>query len=136
VRWRRWLADLVLILAAVISLVFEPLSIAIHSVIGLMFAAAVGPHLWYRRNWIRATLRRAARRRPLPARRRWALLQAASLAVLVIVMTGTGLYDWLATRTKIRWHAISAVILIAVMIRHAWPRRNRLLPARRGQSRP
>jgi hypothetical protein len=131
VRWRRWLADLVLIAAGVICLVFEPLSIAVHSVIGLAFAGAAGPHLWYRRNWLRAALRKAARRGARWSRRRWALLQAAVLTVLVTVVTVSGLYDWLAARTKIRWHAISSVILIAVAIWHAWRRRGRLHPPRR-----
>lgn len=135
-RWRRWLADLALILAGVACLVFEPLSIAIHSVIGLAFAGVTGPHLWYRRKWLSATLSGAARRSARWSRRRWALLQATVLAVLVMVVTVSGLYDWLAARTKIRWHAISSVILIAIAIWHAWRRRRRLLPPRRARRFP
>lgn len=44
--WRRWLIDLALITGGVVSVIFEPLSIALHSVIGLAFAGIVGPHLW------------------------------------------------------------------------------------------
>jgi hypothetical protein len=54
------------------------------------------------------------------------------LFVLVVVVTVSGLYDWLDARTRIRWHAISSVILIVVVARHAWTRRQRLL-RRRGR---
>jgi hypothetical protein len=48
--WRRWLIDLVLIAGGVVSVVFEPFSIAIHGLIGLAFVGTVGPHLWHRRD--------------------------------------------------------------------------------------
>ena len=47
--WRRWLIDIVLIAGGVISVIFEPFSIALHSIVGLAFAGTVGPHLWCRR---------------------------------------------------------------------------------------
>jgi hypothetical protein len=129
---QRWAVDIALIAAGVVSVLFEPTSIAIHSVIGLIFAGAVGPHLWNRRSWIRGTLRRLWLRR-LTAAMRWSLWQAVVLSVLVVVVTVSGLWDWLDVPTKIRWHAISSVILIAVAVRHAWTRRDWLL-RRRGRA--
>ncbi len=61
--WRRWLIDLALIAGGVVSLVFEPFSIAIHSVVGLAFTGTVGPHLWHRRQWMAGAFRRLRRRR-------------------------------------------------------------------------
>jgi hypothetical protein len=126
----RWAVDLVLIAAAVVSVVLEPVSIALHSVLGLVFAGFVGPHLWNRRAWIRGTLRRLWRRRSLPGALRWSLSQASVLLVLTMVVTASGLWDWLDGRTKIRWHAISSIILLAVLIRHTWTRRGWLLRRR------
>jgi uncharacterized membrane protein len=129
--WRRWLIDILLIAGGIVSVIFEPFSIAIHSVIGLIFVGTVGPHLWHRRSWSRGTLSRLRQRRRLSARLRWSLSQAFLLLVLVVVMTTSGLYDWLDVRSRIRWHAISSIILIAVVARHAWTRRPWLLRRRR-----
>jgi hypothetical protein len=123
----RWAVDLVLIAAAVVSVLLEPVSIAWHSVIGLVFAGFAGPHLWHRRAWIRGTLRRLWQRRTLSRALRWSLSQAGLLLLLTVIVTGSGLWDWLDGRTTIRWHAISSVILLAVLIRHTWTRRGRLL---------
>jgi hypothetical protein len=130
--WRRWLIDILLIAGGVTSLVVEPLSIAIHSVVGLVFVGTVGPHLWHRRRWITGALTRLRRPGRLPTALRWSLSQSALLAALVVTVTVSGLYDWLDARTRIRWHAISSVILIVVVARHAWTRRQWLL-RRRGE---
>jgi hypothetical protein len=119
--------DIVLIAAGVISVLFEPASIALHSVIGLIFVGTVGPHLWNRRAWIRGTMRRLWQRRRLTRTVRWSLSQAVLLLLLVVVVTVSGFWDWLDVPTTIRWHAISSVVLIAVAIRHAWTRRDWLL---------
>ena len=87
----RWAVDLVLIAAAVVSVALEPVSIAWHSVIGLVFAGFVGPHLWHRRAWIRGTLRRLWQRRSLPRALRWSLSQASLLLVLTVIVTASGL---------------------------------------------
>jgi hypothetical protein len=125
----RWAVDLVLIAAGVVSVLFEPTSIAIHSVVGLAFVGTVGPHLWNRRTWIRGTLRRLWRRR-LTRMLRLNLAQAVVLFILVVVVTVSGLWDWLDVPTKTRWHAISSVLLIAVAVWHAWTRRDWLLHRR------
>ena len=131
--WRRWLIDILLIAGGVISLIFEPLSIAVHSLVGLVFVGTVGPHLWHRRRWIAGALTRLRRPGRLPAALRWSLSQSALLAALVVMVTVSGLYDWLDARTRIRWHAISSIILIVVAARHAWTRRQWLLRRRSGR---
>jgi hypothetical protein len=123
---RRWLVDILLIALGVASVAFEPVSIAIHSVVGLVFAAAVGPHLWDRRRWIAGTAARLRHRRRMPARRRWNAAQALLLFALTVVMTAFGLWDWLVAPTKIRYHAIAGVLLIAVSTWHGWTRRRSL----------
>jgi hypothetical protein len=125
----RWAVDLVLIAAGVVSVLFEPTSIAIHSVVGLVFVGTVGPHLWNRRAWIRGTARRLWPPR-LTRTLRLNLAQAVVLFILVVVVTVSGLWDWLDVPTKIRWHAISSVLLIAVAVWHAWTRRDWLLRRR------
>jgi hypothetical protein len=121
--WRRWLIDIALIAGGVVSVIFEPVSIAIHSVIGLVFVGTVGPHLWHRRGWIRGTLRRLRERRRFSPRLRWSFGQSVFLAVLVLVVTVSGVWDWLDVPTRIRLHALSSVVLIVVVARHAWTRR-------------
>lgn len=130
----RWAVDIGLIAAGALSVLFEPMSIAIHSVVGLVFVAAVGPHLWNRRAWIRGTLRRLWSRRSLSRAMRYSLGQAGLLLAVTLVVTASGLWDWLDGRTQIRWHAISSVILIAVVIRHTWTRRGWLLRRRAATS--
>jgi hypothetical protein len=132
--WRRWMIDILLIVGGIVSVIFEPLSIAVHSVLGLIFVGTVGPHLWHRRSWIRGTLSRLWQRRRLSVKLSWSLSQSFLLLALVITVTASGLYDWIDTRSTIRWHAISSVILIVVAARHAWTRRQWLLRRRRTDS--
>jgi hypothetical protein len=132
--WRRWMIDMLLISGGIVSVLFEPFSIAVHSIVGLVFVGTVGPHLWHRRTWIRGALSRLWQRRRLSARLRWGLSQSFLLLVLILTVTASGLYDWLDARSRIRWHAISSVILIVVVARHAWTRRQWLLRRRRGGS--
>jgi hypothetical protein len=124
---RRWLVDILLIALGGGSMAFEPFSIAIHSVIGLVFVAAVGPHLWDRRRWIAGTASRLRDRRRMPARRRWNAVQALLLFALTAVVTVFGLWDWLAAPTKIRYHAIAGVLLIAIATWHGWTHRRSLV---------
>jgi hypothetical protein len=126
--------DMLLISGGIVSVIFEPLSIAVHSIVGLVFVGTVGPHLWHRRSWIRGALSRLWQCGRLSARLRWGVSQSFLLLVLVLTVTASGLYDWLDARSRIRWHAISSVILIVVVARHAWTRRQWLLRRRRGGS--
>jgi hypothetical protein len=65
----------------------------------------------------------AAQRRRLSARLGWSLGQAVLLALLVIVVTVSGLLDWLGAPVRIKVHGIASLILIGVVARHAWTRR-------------
>jgi hypothetical protein len=40
--WCRWLIDILLIAGVIVSVIFEPFSIAVHSIIGLIFVSAGG----------------------------------------------------------------------------------------------
>lgn len=124
---RRWLVDVLLLAIGVACVLYEPVSVAIHSVIGLAFAATAGPHLWDRRAWIRGTWRRVREHRGLGSRNRLAWVQGWLLAVLVVAVTGSGLWDWLISPTKIRYHAISGVLLIGALAWHTWTRRRMLI---------
>ncbi|MGI9005667.1 MAG: hypothetical protein ACR2FU_05650 [Streptosporangiaceae bacterium] len=132
--WRRWLIDIALIAGGVVSVIFEPFSIALHSIIGLAFAGIVGPHLWHRRDWIAGVARGLRGRRRLPRKVRLSLAQSVVLALLVLVVTGSGLWDWLAFPTRIRIHAISSVLLIGIVSWHAWTRRGWLTRRRSGSA--
>lgn len=123
----RWAVDAALLLAIVVSVLLEPVSIAVHSMVGLVFAGFVAPHLWHRRAWIRGTLRRLWQRRLQSRALRWGLSQASLLLVLTLIVTASGLWDWLDGRTRVRWHAISSIILIAIGLRHTWTWRRWLL---------
>ena len=61
---------------------------------------------------------------------RWGAGQAVLLFVLVIIVTVSGLWDWLGTATKTRWHALSSLVLVAVISWHAWVRRRWLVRRR------
>ena len=127
----RWARDIALLVIGVASVIFEPLSIAIHAVVGLVFVAMVGPHLWDRRRWISRTLARIRHHRGLSARQAWKLAQALLLLAVATVVTVSGLWDWLGVPTTIRYHAISGVILIVVATWHGWTRRRGLMRWRR-----
>src|SRR5262245_10844375 len=106
-KFRCWLTDILLLGLGITSVVFEPFSIALHSIIGMVFVAFAGPHLWDRRRWISRTLTGIRRRRRMGARRRLSLGQAVLLLAVTAVVTVSGLWDWLGTPTRIRYHAIS-----------------------------
>ena len=127
---RRWLADVALATSGAVCLLVEPYSITLHSIFGLVFAAAVGPHLWYRRVWLRGAVRRLRHRRPLPAVMRWNLSQALLLLALVAAVTWSGIADWLQAGPRLVPHGLSALLLIIIIVRHIWTRRHRMLPRR------
>ena len=64
-------------------------------------------------------------------RQHWAALRA--LLVLTVVVTATGLVDWLDPRAGIGGHGIASVVLLGFLARHTWTRRRFLLPVRRGR---
>ncbi len=123
----RWLVHLGLIGTVIVSLVFEPLVLAIHIAVGLAFAVLVGLHLAQRRRVSASLLARLARVSALarPAGR----LAVADMLLTVITagMLVSGFWDWFAGRpTKIRWHAITGVVLAVLLLSHTIRRWSRL----------
>ena len=119
-----------LIATAVLSLALEPV-LTLHIALGLMFVGILAIHLGQRR---RVSLRLLARLRAQPApTTASARLAAADLVLLAVaaVMLASGLWDWLAGHpTRIRWHAISGVVLAGWLVLHTLRRRRRLLSSR------
>ncbi|HZC70829.1 MAG TPA: hypothetical protein VE442_09055 [Jatrophihabitans sp.] len=119
-----------LVATAVVSLILEP-EITLHVLVGLVFVAFVAVHLAQRRQ----VAQRLAGHLSAP----WRLHRApvrlavadAMLLVVTLAMLGSGLWDWLDGRpTRIRWHAISGVLLTGYLIAHTIRRRRRLTSSR------
>ena len=95
--------------------------------VGLVFVVLVGLHLAQRRRVSARLLSRLARVRALarPAGR-----LAMADALLAAVSTGmliSGFWDWFAGHpTKIRWHAITGVVLAILLLIHTVRRWSRL----------
>ncbi len=124
----RWLVHLGLVGTTIVSLVFEPLILAIHIAVGLAFAVLAMAHLVQRRRVsarLLARLSRPGRTLAGPAGR--LALADALLAALAAGMLASGFWDWLAGHpTRIRWHAITGVALTALLVVHTARRRSRL----------
>jgi hypothetical protein len=120
----RWLVHLGLIGTLVVSLVFEPLVLAIHIAVGLAFAVLTGLHLAQRRRVSASLLARPG----IPAGPAGRLALAdLLLAVITAGMLVSGFWDWSAGRpTKTRWHAITGVVLAVLLLAHTVRRRSRL----------
>jgi hypothetical protein len=127
----RWLVHLGLMATVVVSLVFEPLVLTIHIVVGLAFTGLVGAHLVQRR---RVSARLAARLVRVAGLRRPAgrlALADALLAAATLAMFGSGCWDWFAGHpTRIRWHALTGVALTVLLVIHTVRRWSRLRRSR------
>lgn len=104
------------------SLVLEP-ELGLHVLLGLAFVGLVVVHLGQRRRTSSALVRRL--RRPVGRSGRLALADVL-LAALTVAMLGSGLWDWLDQPTKIRWHAITGVLLAGLLAVHTTRRSRRL----------
>ena len=123
----RWLVHLGLIATLVVSLMFEPLVLAIHIAVGLVFALLAGLHLAQRRRVSASLLARLARVRMLARPSGRLALADLLLAVITAGMLASGFWDWFAGHpTKIRWHAITGVVLAILLVVHTIRRRSRL----------
>lgn len=124
----RWLVHLGLVGTTIVSLVFEPLILAIHIAVGLAFTVLAVAHLVQRRRVsarLLARLSRPGRTLAGPAGR--LALADALLAALAAGMLASGFWDWLAGHpTRIRWHAITGVALTVLLVVHTARRRSRL----------
>jgi hypothetical protein len=125
----RWLVHLGLIGTVIASLVFEPLVLAIHIAVGLAFVVRVGMHLAQRRRVSASLLARLARRQALARPAGLLALADALLAMITVGMLVSGFWDWFAGHpTKIRWHAVTGVVLAILLLIHTarrWPRLRR-----------
>lgn len=123
----RWLVHLGLIVTVIVSLVFEPLVLAIHIVVGLAFAVLTGVHLAQRRRVSAGLLARLARVRALARPAGRLALTDMLLAVITVGMLASGFWDWFAGHpTRIRWHAITGVVLAILLLVHTVRRWSRL----------
>ena len=123
----RWLVHLGLIATLVVSLMFEPLVLAIHIAVGQVFAVLAGLHLAQRRRVSASLLARLARVRMLARPSGRLALADLLLAVITAGMLASGFWDWFAGHpTKIRWHAITGVVLAILLVVHTIRRRSRL----------
>jgi hypothetical protein len=122
----RWCVHLGLIVTALVALVFEPV-LTIHIVVGLVFCALVVAHLVQRRQVSVSLLTRLGRFRTLhrPGGRR--AIADVLLGLVTIGMLVSGLWDWsLGHPTRIRWHAITGIVLAVFLVAHTVRRRVRL----------
>ncbi len=122
----RWSVHLLLITNAVASLVLEPI-LTLHVIVGLLFVGFVVVHLVQRRKTSAKLLRRLVHLRGLNRRPGRLAVADALLFVLTAGMLASGLWDLaIGHPTRIRWHAITGVILIAYLVVHTLRRRTRL----------
>ncbi len=119
-----------LIGSVVASLALEPV-LGLHILLGLAFVALVLVHLGQRRRVsLRLLARLGARPSPASASSRMAFSDLLLLTVAT-AMLASGLWDWLAGHpTRIRWHAITGVVLAGYLLLHTLRRRRRLLSSR------
>jgi hypothetical protein len=123
----RWLVHLGLIVTVVVSLVFEPLVLAIHIAVGLAFAVLAGMHLAQRRRVSASLLARLARVKALARPAGRLAMADMMLAVITTGMLVSGFWDWFAGHpTRIRWHAITGVVLAVLLLVHTARRWSRL----------
>ncbi len=124
----RWLVHLGLIATVIVSLVFEPLVLAIHIAVGSAFAVLTGLHLVQRRRVSGRLLARLSRPgRSLAGRAGRLALADALLAAITAGMLASGFWDWAAGHpTRIRWHALTGVALAILLVVHTARRRSRM----------
>jgi hypothetical protein len=124
-RAARLAVHVALLVTVLLSLALEPV-LTLHIAVGLVFVGFVVVHLMQRRRTSRRLLRSLSSHIPLASptsRLAWSDL---ALGALTAVMLSSGLWDWLDGRTRIRWHAISGVVLTVVLAIHTVRRRRRL----------
>lgn len=122
----RWLVHVTLIVSTITSLVLEPV-ISLHVAFGLLFALFVGFHLAQRRRISKRLALRLMRVQKLflPAGR--LALADGLLFIMTLAMLVSGFWDlWAPHRTKIRWHAITGVVLTIYLLVHTVRRWKRL----------
>jgi hypothetical protein len=119
-----------LISTAVVSLAFEPI-LTIHILLGLVFAVLVGAHLIQRRRITGKLASRLLRVRTLNRPGGRLAVADALLVTVTLAMLVSGFWDWsLGHPTRIRWHAISGLVLSGFLLVHTLRRGKRLRSSR------
>ena len=127
---RRWWVHLTLILTAAVSLALEPL-LMLHVVLGLVFVGFVAVHLAQRRRVSTVLVARLRSLAALPTPAGRLALADTALTLLTLAMFASGLWDWgTGHPTRIRWHAITGVLLAGFLLVHTVRRRSRLRTSR------
>ena len=87
----------------------------------------MSPHVATRRHTSARLARRLVRVRELLHRPGRLALADTILALLTVAMLVAGFWDWFAGHpTKIRWHAITGILLAVFVVVHTVRRRKRL----------
>ena len=111
---------------AAVSLAFEPI-VSIHILLGLAFVVLVGAHLIQRRRITGNLASRLLRIRTLNRPVGRLAVADALLVTVTLAMLVSGFWDWsLGHPTRIRWHAISGLVLSGFLLVHTLRRRKRL----------
>jgi hypothetical protein len=111
---------------ALVSLLLEPVLI-LHVVIGLVFVLLVACHLIQRRRISKRLAVRLLRVRSLLLPGGRLALADGFLFIITTAMLVSGFWDlWAPHRTKIRWHAITGIVLTVYLVVHTWRRRRKL----------
>ena len=122
----RWWVHLGLISTTAVSLAFEPI-VSIHILLGLAFVVLVGAHLIQRRRITGNLAIRLLRIRTLNRPVGRLAVADALLVTVTLAMLVSGFWDWsLGHPTRIRWHAISGLVLSGFLLVHTLRRRKRL----------
>lgn len=115
-----------LIASAVVSLALEPI-LTLHVIVGLIFVGLVIVHLAQRRRTSAKLLRRLTKVRGLHRRPGRLAVADALLFVVTAGMLASGLWDLaIGHPTRIRWHALTGVVLVCYLAVHTIRRRTRL----------
>jgi hypothetical protein len=122
----RWLVHLGLIASTIASLIFEPV-LTLHVVFGLVFVVLLGFHLAQRRKVSKRLATRLLKLEKLFAPPGRLALADGFLFIITMAMLFSGFWDlWAPHHTKIRWHAITGVVLTIYLIVHTLRRSKRL----------
>jgi hypothetical protein len=123
----RWWVHLGLIATTAVSMVFEPMVLTIHIAVGLAFAALVAVHIYQRRRVSVSLTRQLFRPRSVAQPSGRLAVADALLAALTLGMLVSGFWDWaIGHPTRIRWHALTGVVLLVYLCVHTVNRRHRL----------
>ena len=122
----RWIVHVGLIASTVASLVLEP-TLSLHVAFGLVFVVLVGFHLAQRRRVSTRMVVRLLKFQKLLAPAGRLALADGFLFIISWAMLVSGFWDlWAPHHSKIRWHAITGVVLSVFLLVHTIRRWKRL----------